>query len=1378
MRLAKLTLCGFKSFADKTDIVFDAPITGIVGPNGCGKSNVVDAIKWVLGELSAKSLRGGAMLDMIFNGSATRKPSGMAAVTLTFDNTSRTLPLDMDTVTVTRQLFRDGTSEYLINKKRARLRDIRELFMDTGIGTDAYSIIEQGKVDLLLNANAQERREIFEEAAGISKFKARRKEASRKLDRIEQNLALSQSRLEDIQRRLRSVKIQAGRARSYQELSVRLRELRLNYALADYHRLQSQLKETNEQFDQAEADRMVADRHAQQSRESLEEMRQQRQEVERQQKQVEQEQVQQQSRRDQAEQRQRFAENTLADVRNQIERQTKQLEQLEVRSKDLAAELEEQRQSESRLASEQEAVQGKLEASQEEYRRLQHDLNEKQSQLEDEKAGIVTLMRRAADLHNQINSIDMFEKTLLSQREKLDSRADQISDELEELLTVRDHVTERQRDAEQLLEQQTSKLEELSQQASKLDGDQRELTESLARAREERTGLESRRATLQEMQDRLEGVSDPVKAVLARRAGEGTLFGFVRGMLAEMVEAEVDDAPIVEAALGDYQHALVIDSLAGITPDAVSALGGRVTFLAVDEQHDDPVDDEDDAPVLQLDADPDEPARPWSFLSDERPGLPRRLPPGASRDAIDPVAPRDEAAAAPPPPPPAYPCVLDLVRFPDEVAPIVTHLLKRTLIVPDLETAIRLRRDLPGRRFVTRDGLFLAPDGRVAAGPTATATTGGLISRRSELARLVEAIDKLDNTIADQQQRLSQLNDRAAHVASLTQELRQGINEANGVRIELSSRLESLENQIHRLEREQPVLAAETERIHKQLHEANHERESHRETAEQLESQREQQQQAVAAIEQRIAALKQDVESAREAVTTVRVDAGKIAEQLSSAQRQLRSIEIAGADVQRQRRLVEDQITNHKQRIGDLAKSAADAATEREEADARLKELAIRIDLVIHRLRNADREMAEMQAAHDKQREQVEAADKLLHKLEMQQRELEVKSDNVRERAMEQLSLDVAEAYDPAAPPDIEGFDWQGMGKEIEDLRKKLERIGNVNLDAIGEQDQLEAQAQEMEKQVDDIQQARRKLEQLIDEINIKSRERFEKTFEQIKENFAGQNGMFRRLFGGGRADVVLKPIDEQGTVDVLESGIEIIAKPPGLEPRVLSLLSGGQRAMTAIALLMSVFKAKPSPFCVLDEVDAPLDDANVERFCGIVKSFLDRSHFIIITHNKRTMAAADALFGVTMQERGVSKRVSVRFDQVNSVGDNVTLAKEAQESTEAQAAEEEEPVVAPAPPAAEPQVVDEAEQPPASEPQPQPVGSTPSNGNGHATSAEQEEAAETEVEAEVAADDDNLTDGNGQSNLDPSKPTPRYRNRERLAAMLAKKKPVEVKAS
>ena len=1219
MRLAKLSLCGFKSFADKTDIVFDAPVTGIVGPNGCGKSNVVDAIKWVLGELSAKSLRGGAMVDMIFNGSAGRKPSGMASVTLTFDNQDRTLALDMDEVTVTRQLFRDGTSDYLINRKRARLRDIRELFMDTGIGTDAYAIIEQGKVDKLLNANAQERREIFEEAAGISKFKARKKEAERKLDRIQQNLALSETRLEDIQRRLRSVKIQAGRARNYQEYANRLRELRLQYSLADYHRLQQQLISLNDAYEQAEADRAAASRGLSDLEARVADLRNEREQIASEQRETEREKEALQSEVRQAEHRKALAERSLEDLEQQIEQQMQRLAELSERAFELKAEQESQEETNQQLETRQTENQQELEQAQEALKRDQHDLNDRQSELEDQKAGIVALMQRHAELKNQINAADNFEKTLNNQREKLDQRAGELGNELEERLSLRDELKQRLREAEELHKDQQNQLQTMQARAAELTESQRTISASLTQAKEERSGLESRKRLLQELEDKREGVADPVKAVLAWRDTDER-YSYVHGLLADMFEVDVEHAPLIEAALGDYQQAIVIDTLDRLDESTLKSLGGRVTFLAMSEYH---------------------------------------------QVAGEPAAYFDHATGQ------SFESVLSHARFDQNLAPIARHLLGLTFVVPDLPTARRLRAISPGCRFVTQEGTFLAPDGRVTAGRSSTADAG-LISRRSELMELASRLVELDTQINREQTQLEQLSDRAAHLARTTDELRQAASESKTAVIEVTGRVETIDDQVARIEREQPVIAAETERIHQQLAESRQEKQANEQAAASVEEDSVRKQEAARQMETQLKELGERVEQSREQVTALRLSASQLSEQLSAGQKQLRSIEIALADVQRQRHVIDEQLKRQRERVTEYEQSIEDAQQVVEGSQAKMQEFGVRMDMIARRVESATREIADAEGALGSQRKQIEQAEQQLHKLEMNQREVELKAEGVRERAMEQVELDVAEAYDANDPPDLEGFDWEGIKSEIEELRKKIDRLGNVNLDAIGEQDQLEAQAEDLEQQVRDIVEARGKLEELIEEINVTSRERFQKTFDEIKENFAGQDGMFRKLFGGGKADMKLQPIDEEGTIDVLESGIEIIAKPPGLEPRVLSLLSGGQRAMTAIALLMSVFKAKPSPFCVLDEVDAPLDDANVERFAQIVRSFLDRSHFIVITHNKRTMANADVLFGITMQERGVSKRVSVRFDQVQSTGSDVQLAAEAQESSEAQSLDDE----------------------------------------------------------------------------------------------------------
>jgi chromosome segregation protein len=1234
MRLAKLTICGFKSFADKTELTFEAPITGIVGPNGCGKSNVVDAIRWVLGEQSAKSLRGEAMLDVIFNGSTTRKPAGMASVTLTFDNTDRKLPLECDTVAVTRQLYRDGSSEYLLNKQRCRLRDIRELFMDTGVGTDAYSIIEQGKVDVLLQADTQQRREIFEEAAGISRSKARKKEAIRKLERAQQNLGLAQQRLQDTERRLHSVKIQAAKARNYQQYSAQLQQLQTTWVLAEYHQLRSQLDSLNQQLQTGENERAEALQRLEQQQHELSAVEADRQTLHAQHLHLEQQRLEFKAQKEQAEQRWRFAQAAIADLANQAERDQRHLAELAERREQALVELARLGSQIEQLGALQTESASKLEAAQARTRELQQELNEKRGAIEDEKSGIVTLMRRTAQLHNQIQSIDVVERNLVHASQKIGERAGLVAEELERLLRSQDDVSEKKAEVQTLIEAQGAHLEQHTAQAAQLHGQKSQLAERLAQGREQRSALASRLSVLQEMQDRQEGVADPVKAILAAQAlpGEGGgSFGFVRGLLVGAIETDPeqpDHARLIEAALGEHQQALVVDSLADLCEgtaaegarEAIQALAGRVTFLPID--------------------------------------------PCTASDTAD-------HGAEPPSLPAGIPSAVDWVRYPDWMRPVVRRVLGRTLIVADLQVAARLRTELPaGYRFVTRAGEVLEADGRVTAGPLSGPSNGhgGLISRRSELARLQRQVTRLDETIAQEHDRLSELGDQLAHVEKVAHELRQAISEGQAMRAELSSRLEGITTRIAQLQREQPVLAAETEQIHRQLREADRQRRTHQDEARRLEEDSRSREQAVAALQAQVTELSTKLEHAREAETALRVEAGKLAEQLSASHRHLRQAQIASEDIQRQHKAVTEQLNRHQQRTTELQDTAFEAQKQAEEAQTRHRELGVRCDLLQHRLDKLAATLEGLQVSLVARREAVEAQNRRVHELQMTQRELQVKLAAVEQRGQEQVGLVLAEAHKDYQPQEV---DWASLEEQVRQLREKLQRLGTVNLDAIHEQDELEKTQKELAAQVEDILSAKAQLERLIRQINEESRKRFEQTFEQVRENFAGKDGMFRRLFGGGRADLTLVP-DESGQVDVLESGIEITAKPPGKEPQSISLLSGGEKTMTAVALLMSIFQAKPSPFCVLDEVDAALDDANVERFTQVVRSFLDRSHFVIITHHKRTMQVADTLYGITMQERGVSKRVAVKFDQVGPHGRIAAAAVEAQERADRAAVEAE----------------------------------------------------------------------------------------------------------
>lgn len=1234
MRLARITLNGFKSFADKTDIAFNAPMVAIVGPNGCGKSNVVDAIKWVLGEQSAKQLRGGAMLDVIFNGSGSRKPAGMAEVVLHFENPAdekgeRIVAIEADEVSIARRLYRDGTSEYLVNNQKSRLRDIRSLFYDTGIGSHGYSVIEQGKVDKMLVSNPQERRMIFEEAAGISKFKQQKRESKRKLDRTEQNLLRSRDKLEEVQKRLRSVKIQATRARNFQEYTERLRELRLEFALAEYHKFSQQMVTLQGQMETAETERRKAIAQLTAAEDQKSAAEQERAKVLGRQRTCEQAKMTAESERDQAIQRREFAEVTSRDLEKQIEEDAGHERDLLERIDQLDRQLAEQREALSALQERVNASQQAIEAAQKQHRENQHALNDAQAQLEDEKAGVVNLLRRATDISNQVNALDMQEKNLRGHRQRLTERSDELGGQLESLLTDRDSATSRLEEIDTLIGSEKTKLDELKTAASDLSDAHRKLADELSSAKENRSALDSRRATLRELEESQTGVDDAVKAVLARKASSvcdtpdeaaAAEFAFVRGLLADLIETDVNHARLVETALGDYQQVLVVDRLADVlgARGELASMGGRVTFAAVDQ-----------CPPLRHDA-------------------------HASTRGFRRVA--------------------DLVRYDSAITDLIWHRLGRTLVVESLDEAVALRSRVPaGYRFVTPHGELLESDGRVVAGP-ACESTGGLISRRSELADLDTRIAELDANITTDADHLARLSDRAAHVENTQQELRQAVYEASTVKVELTGKLEQANDAIGRIETEQPVISTEVERIHQQLRDAADKKADHQQAAEQLEAEQAAGKQRTSDLESRIAELKQAAEQSSERVTAARIESGKLTEQLTGAGKQVRQIELAHDDAQRQVGLIRSRLEERRSRISELLTQRNTAAGQIAESEATITELAQTLSTFTGTLQKLDESMSRLAADVREQRDAAEKIDATLHAHEVRRREVEVRLDGVRERSLEQLNLDIGEAY---ASYEAGEIDWDAVETEIAELKGKIGRLGNVNLDAIHEQSDLEQREKDLAVDIEDIDKARLELEKLIVYLDDESRTRFEKTFLQIRENFASPDGLFRKLFGGGRASIELIP-DENGDTDWLESGVEIMAKPPGKEPQSIRLLSGGERTMVAVALLMAIFRSRPSPFCVLDEVDAALDEANVERFTHVVRSFLDLSHFIVITHHKRTMQAADLLYGITMPIRGVSKQVTVKFDDIGR-GGQLSAQAEARAKAEADKPQvvEPEPVAA-----------------------------------------------------------------------------------------------------
>jgi chromosome segregation protein len=1186
MRLEKIVLNGFKSFADKTEFLFDSPITAIVGPNGCGKSNIVDAVKWVLGEQSVKSLRSGQMADVIFGGSTSRKPLGAAEVSLVLSNPDgvgrRQLPIDTEQVQITRKIYKSGESEYRINNKVCRLKDVRELIMDTGIGTRAYSILEQGQVDHLVRASTTDRRFIFEEAAGISKYKAHKKEALRKLEHTEQNLLRLADILGEVAKRLRSVKLQAGKARNYLQYTQRLKELQVNYSLVEYDKNLTQHEEKNAAFERESdhSEHLAAEVARQDSLISKlgEEI-------------IE------------TEHNLNHAGNRLVSVRSKIEQQIQRIDFLRTRVSELlqrktSAEAKVDKLQEQRLSFEQNCAQyekelanceklldekrSEIEQIQATIQQMNAECASLEAHLEDEKSGIIDIVRRTAQLHNEVQSISIYRHNLTSQKDRLAGRAQVAQAELEELLTEKAQYDARFNDVEKVLSELTDSLEAKRLESEKIAESLTADNKHLAHNKETRSALNSELSILTDMEKRREGLKAGVKSILQNRSMETGRYDYIEGMLAEMISTDIEYANAVEAALEGLTDALVINDTGKMLADTdtIEKLEGRADFLCMDKTE--PFADHND----------------WSQL----PNVKGRL--------------------------------VEFVRFDDKYAPLVWKLLGKTFVVNTLAEAVDMAGKVNDRyQFVTLKGELLSHDGLIKLGPLGKAT--GLISRKSRLNQLQVSVTNITSEIDDLEFRIERNNQANAHLEKLCKDLRTSVYEANTEKMQISSKLSIIEQNIKRLREEEPLLNSEIDLLAEQIAQSVQKEYDSKQKLQELEAVNDQRTTQIELLEAKYTDQKQLKQKLESDLTDLKVALGQIAEQNKaskqihdSLQKQMQENRSATHTAQEEIRSCIEQEKVAQRDILNCEAGVSDLFLEKDKSQENSRLLQEEIEKLL-----AQRKCAEEQLRLS--RTEKEQAEEVINALRVELGQLQVKQQDLVERVREQLQIDLAEAYKNYTQQEV---DWEQIKQEIGELRAKIERLGNVNVDAIDEQESLEQRHEFLSEQVQDLNSSRAQLQQLINRLNKKSREKFQETFEQIRIHF---QEIFRKLFGGGKADIVLEDAE-----DILEAGIEVIAKPPGKETRSISLLSGGEKSMTALALLFAVFKTKPSPFCFLDEVDAALDEANNERFNMLLREFQKDSQFIVITHAKRTMSIADVLFGITMQIRGVSKKISVRFGE------------------------------------------------------------------------------------------------------------------------------------
>ena len=1267
MRLSKLTLSGFKSFADTTEFVFDEPIVGVVGPNGCGKSNVVDAVKWVLGERSAKSLRGAAMQDVIFAGSAARKPMGMASVTLTFTNPvvtseellnakethgedsdlnaefdendimdlaagdgrvvdrsavrDRRLPIAADEVAVARRLYADGRSEYLINGKKCRLRDIKELFLDTGVGTNAYSIIEQGKVDAMLLANPIERRLILEEAAGVAKFRVRKHESARKLEAAERNLVQVREQLAGTERRLRIVRGQAQKAQTFVEVDARRTELRTTLAVDQFHEFTERLRGLTSRLSALETER----REVAEALAVLEEAKQaaeiSRHKVQVHRHELEQDRISCTARMEQARQRVEMTTRHRQEAEEAIANETRRTSELATRISALEAD---QRDLEARIDETADAA-STTERNVEKQTALRHELDTSrlaaeeamETAREDCAAQDRIRVHAEAALHSETQREESIQEQLL----RLEEKAIPFTEELQLHQQHRTAASNRLGTLEEeiaLLEESISR--EDSSQAQL--GDRRaRLDEHVTKLRETWTASDSRRRLLEEMQASGEGVAQAVRHVLELRE---QIPGIV-GLITDEIEVQQTDAEAIEAALGTALQGILVEnsSDAHAVRDIFPEIENRVELLPVDRL--------------------------------TREGR-------AAHTANSPEHGIANGARS----------AFELVQSTERSHEVVQHLLRDCLVVDTLHDARRLIEHGFTQRFACRDGHVIERDGLVILCAAADRDAGhGLLGRKAELSSLQDELLVIESEKASREVAAADLNKESEVLEERRRTLIESLRTARNEEVEQRYAQERANQAAERIQREQGQIDAERQELlqrNENIAEARRQLSIQHmvaiESFQESDRARIQASEALERITEQHAGTAEDLQLARTSL-------GELNARLESARREHHRMESAHGDARREIEHAQAQLSERHEKLKHYAEIIDIAEAEIVQSQASIAQLVEK-----YAQNGAALEKASSEAqAHSQQlqdgREHAQRLDRDMHALEMSRREIEIKRETLEDQALEDLELDLAATHahsEKSADFGSETIDRPSMEAELEELREQIKRLGNVNLDAINELDDLEQRATDLAKQLQDIDEARERLGDLIERLDQASRTRFEKTFTAVREHFASKGGMFRRLFGGGNADLFLLE-NENGEIDWLESGIEIRAKPPGKEPRVINQLSGGEKTMTAVALLLAIFQSKPSPFCILDEVDAALDEANVERYCNVLNHFLDDSHFIVITHHKRTMQACDRLFGITMPERGVSRRVTVKFDEI---GDGGRLSRDAVRRSEAEAQVEE----------------------------------------------------------------------------------------------------------
>lgn len=1232
MYLKNLTVLGFKSFADKTSLNFQPGVTAIVGPNGCGKSNVSDAIRWVLGEQSAKALRGSEMADVIFNGTDKRKPLGLAEVSLTIGDVDEEhlratgVEMSYNEVTVTRRVFRDGGSEYFINKTPCRLKDIQQLFMGTGVGRTSYSIMAQGNITQLLSSKPEDRRIVFEEAAGITKFKAQKKEALRKLEYTEQNLLRVGDLIREVKRQIGSLQRQAGKARRYKQFMIELQHLDTQLARHQFDVLQGEIRDRQSQVTELRDAIEQGKTTILQTEDEVLQLRERMSELEHQISESQQRGMELRAQIEKEEHRIQFNEQRLREIETQNATALSEITQCDERRVAAEQELESVKQRLEESQARVELQRAQLEEKRDALRAVEQQLMGRQEELRQAQSAAFATAQDVTRLRNELTALDLQKRGNQVRLEKLSAEKIQLEEERVRLENRLNEFSQAMQVETLNVETRRGTVEERQGRLKQLQVELADTTRALDDLLRQQAEGRSRLQVLSDLDSAHEGFSEGTLAAL--RGANGVL-----GSLADKIRVPDEFVTAIEAALGHHLQLVLTEqpeTAEQILADLRTNKKGKASIAA-----------------LNL------PSAAGLQSEKSRTGI---LP---VSDATEPSVVSEDTLETSL----ALQSALDVVEADESVKPLLAALLGNTRIAADLAAATAAYRESNGRfDFVTQSGELLTRHGVFTGG----SANGNGKGSASILARKNQ-IDVLQREAAELHAKVEEASRRKGASQGEQTELQASLQQAQSELRQTEVTVATRQGELRALEQSQRSLAQKIETVVYEIQSlAEQDREGNEKRAE---------------MSQRLGELESREKSATEKVAELNAGLDELRENRDQANTALTEAKVTFASEEQMFASLSRQQGPLTQRIQELQHQAAQRRKEAEECLRRKAHSESEITAArgsIERLQH-EREQVSSQTAHlisqrDEQQIVITGREDQLRterdalgeqqqrrstiEVELAQKDMAVQ--NLRGRIQEkyQVNLDdidsecITITYADEGPARVQtvtaeemeaagvATDWNAVAEQVAALQKRIDDMGPVNVVAIEEYEEAEERYNFLTAQNDDLANAKTELLEVLNRINTQTREMFVNTFNQIRENF---QTLFTEIFGGGKADLKLA---EEG--DVLESGIDIVARPPGKQLQSITLLSGGEQTMTAVALLFAIYQVKPSPFCVLDELDAPLDESNINRFVRVLQRFLEQSQFIIITHNKRTIGMASVLYGVTMQEHGVSRIVSVKFHKAD----------------------------------------------------------------------------------------------------------------------------------